>query len=322
MNRRRLAIAGWLVGIGTLAAASLPAGAQTSVPLRLVVPFQAGGPADAVAREVGTRLSTRLGRTVVVENRGGAGGTLGAVAVAKAAPDGNTLLATTSALVTAPFLVANAGYDPLKDFVPVSTTARAGFVVLASKASRIENLRDLVTRARQEKVTYGTSGAGTPIHLTSELLKRTLAIDMAHVPYKGSAPALADLMGGHIHIVVDSLVTGLNAAGGGKLTAVAVTTERRAPRAPNVPTVAESGHPGFEASAWYGILAPAGTDRAVVATLRDAIAAVLKDPELAAKLEFLGAEVFSNQGDAFSNLIREDSRRWGGVIREAGLKPE
>lgn len=323
MSTKRAFLVRSLVGSLLLAGGAGPVLAQTAAaPLRLVVPFAAGGPADTVAREIGTRLAPRIGRTVVIENRGGAGGVLGAELVAKAAPDGNTLLATTSALVTSPHLMGSVGYDAMRDFVPIGSTARAGFVVLASKASGITTLRDLVAQARQQKLTHGSSGSGTPIHLTSELIKRTLGIEMTHVPYKGSAPALADLMGGHIQIAVDSLLTGLNAANSGKVVAIAVTTERRAPIAPNVPTVAESGFPGFEASAWYGLLAPAGTDRAVVASLRDALAAVLKEPDLAAKFQNLGSEVFSVQGDAFAALIREDSARWGTLIRQAGIKAE
>jgi tripartite-type tricarboxylate transporter receptor subunit TctC len=321
MAVRRVSLVSWLVGSMALLGAAGTGHAQQA-PLRLVVPFAAGGPADTVAREIGTRLGQRLGRPVLIENRGGAGGALGAVQVAKAAPDGSTLLATTSALVTSPFLMSNAGYDPVKDFVPIGTSSRAGFVVLASQKSGITTLRDLVAQARREKLSHGSSGTGTPIHLTSELLKRVLGIEMTHVPYKGSAPALADLMGGHIDIAVDSLVTGLNAAASGKIAALAVTTERRAPSAPSVPTVAESGFPGFEASAWYGLLAPAGTARALVAPLMEALAAVVKEPDLAARFENLGVEVFSVQGEAFGALIRDDARRWGGVIQQAGIKAE
>ncbi len=293
---------------------------QPAPPLRLVVPFAAGGPADTIARELAQRLSPRLNRSVIVENRPGAGGAIGAVAVAKAAPDGNTLLATTSALVTTPALSSDAGYDPMKDFVPVSTSARAGFVVLASGQSRITTIAELVSQAKARQLSYGSSGTGTPIHLAAELIKRTLGISIAHVPYKGSANALTDLMGGHVDIAVDAVLTGFRAAGSGQAVAIAVTTEKRVPAAPNVPTIAELGYPGFEASAWYGLFAPTGTPATIVARLAEHTAAVVREPDFVAKLQALGAETYVVQGESLSRLVRNETVKWGDVIRGSGIK--
>lgn len=299
-----------------------PAFAQAEQPpLRFVVPFAAGGPADAVARIIAQRLEGRLGRTVQIENRGGAGGTTGAAAVARSAPDGNTVLATTSAVVTAPLLLKNAGYDAVTDLVGVSAVAKAGFVVLASRKSGITSLAELASAAKSRQLNFGSSGIGTPIHLGTEYLMQTLGIKMTHVPFPGSSQALNALAGGHIDVAVDAALTGLAAAAGDNIRALAVTTRQRVPNGPAVPTVAELGHQGFEASAWYGLLVPAATPNAIIGELRKQVAAVLDEPALEPRITSLGAEVYRVSGDEFAKVIRDEAKLWAGVIKAAGLLP-
>jgi tripartite-type tricarboxylate transporter receptor subunit TctC len=242
------------------------ASAQTypTRPIRLVVPFPAGGTTDILAREVGDRLSRSFGQSVVVDNRPGAGGNIGSDLVAKSAPDGYTLLmGTVGTHAINPSLYTRMPYDHVKDFVPIILVAGVPNVLEVTPSLPVNSVADLIKLAKEKpgQLNFASSGNGTSIHLSGELFKTMAGVDMTHVPYKGSAPALTDLMGGQVQLMFDNLPSSLQQIKAGKLRAIAVTSAQRAPALPNVPTIAESGLPGFEASSWFGLLAPAGTPR-------------------------------------------------------------
>ena len=262
--------------------------------IRLVVPFPAGGTTDILARDVAKRLTDTLGQPVVVDNRPGAAGNIGADLVAKAAPDGYTLLmGTVGTHAINSSLYAKMPYDHVKDFVPVVLVAGVPNVLVVNPSVPVNSVADLIklAKAKPGSINFASSGSGTSIHLSGELFKTMAGVDITHVPYKGSSPALADLMGGQVQIMFDNLPSSLALIRSGKLRAVAVTSLKRAPALPDVPTVAESGLPGFEASSWFGILAPAGTPAPIVAKLNAEVNKWLQSPEAKEQLGAQGAEI-------------------------------
>jgi tripartite-type tricarboxylate transporter receptor subunit TctC len=261
--------------------------------IRLVVPFPAGGTTDILARDVAKKLTDTLGQSVVVDNRPGAGGNIGADIVAKAPPDGYTLLmGTVGTHAINPSLYAKMPYDHIKDFVPVVLVAGVPNVLVVNPSVPVNSVADLIKLAKSKPgaINFASSGSGTSIHLSGELFKTMTGVDMTHVPYKGSSPALTDLMGGQVQIMFDNLPSSLALMKSGKLRAVAVTSLKRAPALPDVPTISESGVPGFEASSWFGILAPAGTPAPIVAKLNAEVNKWLQSPEKE-QLLAQGAEV-------------------------------
>jgi tripartite-type tricarboxylate transporter receptor subunit TctC len=313
---------------GLLALAALAAGdagAQAgypSKPIRFVVSFPPGGSSDLVARAMAPRMAGRLGQQVLVENRPGAGGNIGVDAVAKSAPDGHAIgIAAAGALTINPHLYPSMPFDPLKDLAPVSMLAVIP-IVIASSPAGAGSVRELIAAAKAQpgKLSFGTTGSGSAMHLAGELLKQMTGIDMVHVPYKGSGPAAADLAGGQIPLAIVDLTSALPHIRAGRVKAVAVTGPARTVTAPDIPTVAESGVPGFDAVGWFGVVAPAGTPAPVVARLNAEIVDALKVPEIRQHLLAGGAEPATSTPEEFGRFIRSESEKWAKVVKAAGVK--
>lgn len=298
--------------------------AYPSKPVRLVVTFAAGGGTDYVARAVAPMLGEALGQPIVVENRAGANGAVGAEAVAKSAPDGYTLVVgAAGTLVVAPHL-QKLPFDTFKDFAPVSLLATSPFIVTVNPSVPAGSIRELIALAKANagKINFGSSGTGGAPHLATELFESMAGIDMVHVPYKGLGPAITDLIGGQIQVVFADvgLVTGH--IKGGKLKGLAVSGSGRSSTMPELPTVAEAGVSGYSAGTWYGILAPAGTPADTVSRLSDEVRKVLASPAIQASFASQGVEPAGNSPAAFTAFMRDEYAKWGKVIREAGIKPE
>lgn len=291
-------------------------------PIRMVVPFVAGGSAGSAAREIAQRMSTALGQTVFVDHLGGAGGNIGAAAVANAAPDGYTILIASSGILTVnPSLYKKLPFEPEK-LVPVGMVASYPLVIFANGQLPLKDLPSFISYARQYpgKLTFGSAGYGTSGHLFGELLKDAAKIDIVHVPYKGGGQAMMDVISGQISMMMEASVVGMAQTGDGKLRALAVTGKTRMPSAPNIPTIAESGLPGFDAVGWYGLLLPPGTPREVAAKLNDALNTTLNDASTRAKLSVMGMEPAPGAPDALANMIRSDSAKWSKVVQQTGIK--
>jgi tripartite-type tricarboxylate transporter receptor subunit TctC len=298
-------------------------------PLRLVVPFPAGGATDLLARSLAQRLGQGLGTSVVVENRAGAGGSLGSAEVAKAAPDGNTLLlATSSTHAIGPHFNAQLPYKALGpdiDFTPIAHVANAPNVVLVPLSLPVSNVRELVAyaKARPGQLNYASSGNGTIVHLTSEAFKSQAGVFITHIPYRGTALSIPDLVSGKVHLLFDSVVSGLPHVKDGKLKALAVTSETRSALAPELPTVAESGLPGFVSNTWFGVYAPKGLSAELTARLNAEINAALQSPEVKERFARLGAvPAPTNTPAQFAALVAADSDRWGRIIRDRKITAE
>jgi len=292
-------------------------------PIRLVVPFPAGGTTDILAREVGRRLSVSLGQPVVIDNRPGAAGNIGSDLVAKSAPDGYTLLmCTVSTHAINPNLYAKLPYDHVKDFAPVILVAGVPNVLEVTPALPVNSVSDLIKLAKEKpgQINFASSGSGTSIHLSGELFKTMAGVDMTHIPYKGSAPAIADLMGGQVQVMFDNLPSSLQQIKAGKLRAIAVTSAQRAPALPDVPTIAESGLPGFEATSWFGIVAPAGTPPAIIARINADVNQWLQSPDAREELLAQGAAAAGGTPEQFAAHIRAETEKWAKVVKASGAK--
>jgi tripartite-type tricarboxylate transporter receptor subunit TctC len=310
-----------LVLAAAAGAPSAQAQAWPARPVSLVVPYPPGGSADILARAIGQKLGERLGQPVVVENKAGAGTAIGAKAVATAAADGYTLLLGTVSSQAINPAMSKVGYDALKDFVAVSPVAAIPFVLVAHPGVAASNIRDVIALARANpgKVGYASAGPGTSNHLAGELLASAARVSLLHVPYKGSAPALNDVLGGHVPLMFDLLATSLPMLQTGKLKALAVTSRQRSPLLPNVPTARESGLPDYEVTAWFGVFAPAATPAPVVARLNAEITAVLQAPDMQKRLHELGAEPETGSAEEYARYVREEADKWTAVVRKAGL---
>jgi tripartite-type tricarboxylate transporter receptor subunit TctC len=306
-------------------AAVLAQGAYPTKPIRLIVPFPAGGTTDILARSTANELSKSLGQPVIVENRAGAGGNIGADAVAKSAPDGYTLLmGTVGTHGINSGLYAKMPYDAVKDFAPVTIVAAVPNMLVVHPSVPAKTVKELIdyAKANPGKVTFASSGAGTSIHLSGELFKTMAGVDILHIPYKGSSPALTDLAGGQVNIMFDNMPSALPLVKGGRLRALAVTTLKRSPAMPDLPTLSEAGLPGFDASSWFAVLAPAGTPRDIVNKLNASIVKSLGAPEMKEKLASQGAEPIGNTPEQFAAHIQSELVKWARVIKESGAKVE
>jgi tripartite-type tricarboxylate transporter receptor subunit TctC len=314
------------IALALVAAAAMgPARADDypSHPIRLIVPFAAGGAADSVARIVGKRVGDALGQTVVVEDRGGGGGIIGVEVVRNSDPDGYTLLLGQSGPISInPGIYPKLSYDPEKDLVPVSMTTSYPYVLVVNPSLGVKTMGELVALAKSKpgQLNYGTAGVGASNHLATELFDSKAGIKMTHIPYRGTSLAVADLIAGQVQVVFADPVSALSQVRAGTLTALAVTSKERSPVAPDLPTVAESGYPGFDAIAWHGIMAPAGTPPAIIERLNAEIIKALKDPETAKLIEQQAIQVVGNSPKAFADFIKQDIVLWKGVAQEANVE--
>ena len=298
--------------------------AYPSKAIRMIVPYAAGGPTDVLARVMAQKLGEAVSQSVFVENKPGANGISGTDAIAKAVPDGYTIgLSTIGPLAVNPSLIANIPYDSLKDFAPILLLARSYSMLAVHPSVPANNMRELVALAKANpgKYSYATGGVGTTQHLSGELLSNVAGIKMLHVPYKGEGAAQSDLLGGQVHMMFTSTIIANTHVKAGKLRAIAVASAQRLPSIPDVPTIAET-YPGFEVTAWFGMVAPAGTPDAVVKRLNDAFQTVLKNPEIVKKLEDLGALPAGGPPSELTALLRSELPKWRDVIRKADIKAE
>ena len=331
MSRRHtqsIAIAAFIAGIVVAAAVqrdAWPAEAYPVKPIRMVVGYPPGGANDLVARAIATRMGPRLGQQVIVENRAGAAGNIGTELVARAAPDGYTLLlASVASFAMSPALLGKVPFDPINDFAPVTQAVVVTSLLSVHPSMPVRSLKQLVALAKKQPgaLNYASPGRGSIAHLASELLWITAGIKLNHVPYKGGGPAVVDVVAGHVEVMFSLISTQTPHVRSGRLRALAVTSARRSAALPDVPTVAESGYPGFEASGWLGLVFPARTPPPVVNRIHQEAVAVLKLRETQAQLEDLGLDPETSSPAAFHALIKSDYARWDKVVRAAGLRQQ
>ena len=307
--------------LATLGASGAVAQNYPSRPLRIVVPFAAGaGVLDIMARLVGQHLGAALGQQVVIDNRPGAGGIVGAEVVARAEPDGYTLLMGNTALMVSPYLYARLSFDPLTDFVPVTMVNSAPLLLVVNPSVPVQSVRELIAyaKARPDQLNYGSGGVGSTPYLSTELFKSMTV----HVPYKGGAPALADLMAGQLTFMIENVPGTLPLVKSGKLRALAITSAHRSPLVPDLPTMAEAGVAGYEMVGWNGIFVARGTPPAIVTRLGAELAKVLGLPDMKEQMATLGAEPGGDTPQAFGAFVAAESVRWGRIIKEKGIRPE
>jgi tripartite-type tricarboxylate transporter receptor subunit TctC len=293
-------------------------------PIMLIVPYPAGGGNDVVARLVAAKMSASLGQQIVIENRGGAGSTIGTRDVARSTPDGYTLLIATSSLAINPSLYPDADYDPKKDFAPIGLIATSANLVLVNPEIPTESIAALIALAKQEpgKLDFASTGTGASTHLAAELFATMAGVKLTAIPYKGVAPAVTDLMGGHVDLMFCPTASVVGLVRDGKLHALAVTSAKRSPLFPNLPTVAESGLPGYEAELHYGIVAPSGTPQPVVAKLNSALNDALADDEVRRRLAVDGVETLPGTPEAYAADIAGEEAKWSAIIQGVGFRPE
>jgi tripartite-type tricarboxylate transporter receptor subunit TctC len=318
-------VAGIVWVMAALAGPVAPSAAQDypTKPIRMIVPFPPGGGTDLLSRVVTNKLSESLKQAIVIENKPGAGGNIGVDLAAKSAPDGYTIvMGQTSNMAVNATLYPKLPYDPLKDLTPVALVADSPILIVVSAESPYRSLADLIAaaKAKPETVTFASPGNGTVAHLSSEILQGAAGIKFQHIPYKGAAPAITDLLGGRVDLLMSSVPTLLGHVKGGKLRAIALTGPKRSAMLPETPTVAESGFPGFDANTWFGILVPAGTPDPIVRTLNKEINAALQAPEVREKIRTEGGDALGGTSDAFAGLLKSELEKWAKVVKSSGAK--
>jgi tripartite-type tricarboxylate transporter receptor subunit TctC len=289
------------------------------------VPFAPGGSTDTLARTIGMKLADALGQQVVVDNRTGANGDIGMEIVARSRPDGYTIvLGYIANLAIAPSLYAKMPYDPVKDFAPVTQPASSPNVLTAHPSVQAKTLQELIAlaKAKPGQISFASTGVASVGHLTGELINNLAGIRMTHVPYKGSGQAVTDILGGHVQVMFSGFSSTLHHIKAGKLRALAVTGPKRSPALAEVPTISEQGFPGVEATAWYGVLAPAGTPKPVITRLHGELVRILKQPDVVQKLDGLGFEIVASTPEQFGAYIRTEIKKWEKVVRASGAKPD
>jgi tripartite-type tricarboxylate transporter receptor subunit TctC len=307
--------------------ASAPAFSQSfpSRPVRFVVPFSPGGSVDTLARTFSPKLADALGQQIVVDNRPGGNGDIGMLIVARAPADGHTIvLGYIANLAIAPSLQAKMPYDPVKDFAPITQPASSPNVLTAHPSVLAKNLKELIALAKASpgKLSFASTGVASVGHLTGELINNLAGIKITHVPYKGSGQAVTDILGGHVNIMYSGFSSTIAHIKSGKLRALAVTGPKRSPALAEVPTIAEQGFPGVEATAWYGVLAPAGTPKPVVARLHGDLVKILKQPDVVQRLDGLGFEIVASTPEQFGAYIRSEIKKWAKVVKASGAKAD
>jgi tripartite-type tricarboxylate transporter receptor subunit TctC len=313
----------WMVIGGLAAAIALPlhAADYPSKPIRLIVPFAPGGPTDIMSRAISERITARLGQPLVVDNRAGAGGSIGSELAARSAPDGYTMLLGhigTHAINAS--LYQKTGYDPVRDFAPITMIATLPLGLWVNASVPASSVKELVAlaRAKPGSINFGSAGSGGPTHMAGEMLKAMARIDIVHVPYKGNAASLTDLVAGRVQMMFSNLLTAGPLARAGKLRGLAISSATRSPQAPELPTVAESGVPGYDITPWYGVLFPAGTPRAIVLRLNQEIGGILTTPEMAERFRTQGIDLVTSTPEAFAALIKSEIPKWRKVVKESG----
>ncbi|MEO8752789.1 MAG: tripartite tricarboxylate transporter substrate binding protein [Casimicrobiaceae bacterium] len=318
-----VAMLAWAIVGSVVPGATHAAGeAYPAKPVRIVVPFAAGGGADLIARVIGQKLQEKWGVPVIIDNRGGAGGNIAAEVVATSPADGYTLFEYNVANAIAVSVYKKLNYDPVKDFTPVTLIARSPFILIASPTLAATSVQDLLAQAKANpgKMSFASSGNGGSTHLAGELLKTMAVIDVTHVPYKGAAPAMTDLMAGRVQFMFVDPASGLSMAKAGKVRAIAVTSQKRTPLAPDLPTVAESGVPGYESGAWFGLALPANAPRAVVDKLNADVRQVLELPDVRERLA--GYELAGSTPEQFGEFVKAELTRWSRVVKVSGAQAE
>ena len=308
-----------------LAAFAVDAQPFPSRPVRFVVPFAPGGSTDTLARTIGVKLADALGQQVVVDNRSGGNGNIGMEIVAKSPPDGHTLvLGYIANLAIAPSLYAKMPYDPVKDFAPITQPASSPNVLTAHPSVQAKNLKELIALAKANpgKVSFASTGVASVGHLTGELINNLAGIRITHVPYKGSGQAVTDILGGHVQLMYSGFSSTIAHIKSGKLRALAVTGAQRSPALADVPTIAEQGFPGVEATAWYGVLAPGGTPKPVITRLHGELVKILRQPDVVQRLDSLGFEIVASTPEQFGAYIRSEITKWAKVVKASGAKPD
>lgn len=316
-------LAGLALAAFPAAHAQAPAADWPAKPIRWVVPFPPGGAMDAIARTLGEKAAKTLGQPFVIENKPGAGGNIGADFVAKAPADGYTMMITSIGMATNKPLYGKLSYDPIKDFAPVSLLAVVPNVLVTNTTQPdVKTVADVIAAARKAPgtLTYASAGNGTSIHLAGEVFTSLANVDMLHVPYKGSGPAVADLLGGQVNYMFDSITSARPHIQSGKLRALAVTTVKRSSTLPNMPTLAEAGLPGYEVSPWFAVFVPAATPKPVITKLRAALTEAMKLPDVRARFETIGAEPVGSTPDELAAHLTRESARWSKLIAERGIK--
>ena len=293
-----------------------------SQPIRLVVPFAIGGATDILARTIGTRLSERIGQSVVIENKPGAGTTIGNASVAQAAPDGYTLLFAPTPFVISQVMYPKLPYDPDKAFTPITLLAISPFILVANPHVDAKTVAELLAlaKARSGTFSFASAGNGTVPHLAAEMFRLRTGMDMTHIPYKGGGPAITELVGGQTDLMFATPIEVAPQVQAGRLKVIATTAPKRLPALPDVPTIQESGYPGFEVFAWFGVLAPAGTPRAIVDRLAGEFAKVVEMPDVKEKLSGQSATVLLKPGEEFSAFIAAEKAKWAGVVKASGAR--
>ena len=322
------AFAAALASISLVAAAFAPSAfgqAYPSKPIRLICPFPPAGAVDIASRATANELQKLLGQPVTVENRPGAGGNLGGEQAAKAAPDGYTLFMNTSGIhAINPALYSKMGFDPAKDLAPVVPLVALNNVLVANPSFKVASVKDLVAQAKAApgKITYASSGSGTSIHMSGELIKYLTGVDILHIPYKGSAPAVTDLIGGQVNIMFDNVPSSLPHIKSGKLRAIATTGAKRDPALPDLPTIAEAGVPGYEAGVWFGISVPAATPKEIVAKLNAEGQKAARSQEFVKRMGDLGYLIIPGTAESMGEMLKAEVARWTPVVKASGAKAD
>jgi tripartite-type tricarboxylate transporter receptor subunit TctC len=323
-QRSTLALAAVVAMLGLAHAAPSPAQEFPTRPVHIIVPNPPGGATDVLARVISEQLGTRLGQPVVVENRPGASGTVGSDLVAKARPDGHLMVMGHAAShATSPSMYRNLPYDPVTSFAPVTLVANVTNVIIVNPSVPAKSVKELigVAKASPGKLVFGSGGTGAITHLAGELFKQLAGVELRHVPYKGSSQAMTDLLGGHISLMFENLPGAIGHIRSGKVRPLAVLSHKRSSAVPDLPTVAEAGLPGAEAVSWFGLLTTAGTPKEVVDKLNREIVAVIRKPEVQARMADVGAEAVGSSPEEFGKLIRSERDKWGKVIKASNIQP-
>jgi tripartite-type tricarboxylate transporter receptor subunit TctC len=305
-------------------AAAAQSAAYPTKPVRFIVPSAAGGGTDIIARAISLKLSETFGQPFVVDNRPGAGQMIGIELAAKSPPDGHTILMAASTLAINPVMYKKVPYDPVRDFAPITQAASLPNVLVVHPSLPVKSVAELIAYAKRRpgELNFASAGIGTSPQMSIELLKSMAGIDMVHIPYKGTAPGVVDLLAGQVLVMAPNLLTALAHIKSGKLRALAVTSSKRSQALPDVPTVAESGLAGYDSTQWYGVLAPAGTPREIVSRLHEAIVHALRDDEVGKRLAADGAEAVGSTPEEFAAFIKSESEKWAKVATAAGIKAE